>query len=186
MLFATALTLVAVASWLANSTSQEIKTEYLVSIGDLPTSAQLSNSALTKVSLKLDELGNEYLSAADKPSRWYLTRAIRAGELIPKSALSGIRFSMCESMVVGLGANLASNIHPGDLLNLWAGEANTSAAIPVQIVTSAELVTIKTSTESFSQGSQSIELCISPGEIRSVVEAIANKNTVLAIRSGQE
>jgi hypothetical protein len=80
--------------------------------------------------------------------------------------------------------NLASVIKVGDRLDLWAASQVTSVeSIPVQVVSSAELVRSTLNTESYSQSAQSIEICVTPAEIRSVVSAIAGKATIIGIRS---
>jgi hypothetical protein len=64
-----------------------------------------------------------------------------------------------------------------------AEQANSLESIPTQIVTAGELVSIKLATDSFSQTIQTIEICVSPGEIRSLVSVMARKSTIIGIRS---
>jgi hypothetical protein len=79
---------------------------------------------------------------------------------------------------------MANTIKVGDSIDLWAAEQSSSIeSVPIQVVTAGELVSVKLSTDSFSQSAQTIEVCVSPAEIRSVVSAIARKATVVAIRS---
>jgi hypothetical protein len=79
---------------------------------------------------------------------------------------------------------MANTIKIGDAIDLWAADQSSGAqTIPVQIVEAGELVASKSATDGFSQSVQSIEVCISGAEIRSVVSAIARKATVVAIRS---
>jgi hypothetical protein len=79
---------------------------------------------------------------------------------------------------------LAKTIKIGDNIDLWAADQSISPeSIPVQVVTSGELVSKKEATDSFSQAAQSIELCISPAEIRSVVAALASRAALIGVRS---
>jgi hypothetical protein len=79
---------------------------------------------------------------------------------------------------------MANTIKVGDSLDLWAADQSSVAeSIPVQIVTAGELVKTVIATDTFSQSAQSIEICVSVAEIRSVVSAIARRATIVAIRS---
>ena len=80
--------------------------------------------------------------------------------------------------------SLASDIKVGDQIDLWAANQVTSIeTIPVQVVSSAELVKIKVETDTYSQFPQQVEVCVTPAEVRSVVAAIATKSTVIGIRT---
>jgi hypothetical protein len=48
------------------------------------------------------------------------------------------------------------------------------------------LISIKNATDGFSQSTQTIEVCVSIAEIRSTVQAIAKKATVIAVRTASE
>jgi hypothetical protein len=100
------------------------------------------------------------------------------------SSIALKKHSDCTVMVVNLGVKLASVIRVGDRLDLWAAaQANTVESMPAQVVSSAELVSSQLNTESYSQTAQSIEVCLSPAEVRSVVSAIATKATIVGIRT---
>jgi hypothetical protein len=135
--------------------------------------------------MNLAEAEGQYLLATEANlSQWVLTRPVNAGELIPQSAVALADTSDCAQLVVALGVNMANTIRVGDSLDLWAAEQSSVAeAIPVQIVDSGELIKTLSATDTFSQSSQSIEICVSVAEIRSVVSAIARKSTIVAIRS---
>jgi hypothetical protein len=80
--------------------------------------------------------------------------------------------------------NLASVVNVGDRLDLWAAaQVGSVEAIPVQVVSSAELVSSKLNTDTYTQSAQSIEICVTPAEVRSVVSAIATKATIVGIRT---
>ena len=183
MLLAFALTLVALASWLVTSNSESEAPSYLVAATNLSSSDEITSAKVNIVSLELGELSASYLKLGSN-QKWFLTRPIAAGELIPLSALANTKFLGCNSLIVSLGAEMAANIRVGNSLDLWSADPATSIeSIPFQIVIGAELIAIKSQTQDFSQSSQSIEVCVSPAEIRSVVEAISSKATIIAIRN---
>jgi hypothetical protein len=100
------------------------------------------------------------------------------------SAVAPANTANCIQIVVALAMSMASTVKVGDRIDLWAADAtNSLESIPIQVVTAGELISIKQSTDSFSQGVQSLEVCVSAAEIRSVVSAIAKKSTLVGIRS---
>ena len=185
ILFATALALLASAAWLASSATEPELNQYLVANSNISSSTPLTSSKLTAVGMNLAEVEGQYLLATQANlSSWVLTRPVNAGELIPQSAVSQAKTAECAQLVVALGVNMANTIKVGDSLDLWAADQSSVAvSIPVQIVTAGELVKTVTATDAFSQSAQSIEICVSAAEIRSVVSAIAGRATIVAIRS---
>lgn len=135
--------------------------------------------------MELGEAESAYLRATDTNfSNWVLVRPVSSGELIPLSSIAPSRTAQCAQLVISLGVALANTVKVGDRIDLWSAEqANSLEALPVQVVTAGELIGSKTATDSFSQSAQTIEVCISPAEIRSVVSAIARKSTIVGIRS---
>lgn len=185
ILFATSLALIAIASWLLSSGTEVKRNQYFVANTNLSSSTPLSSSNLTATALDLGEVEGNYLKATEHDlTKWVLTRPVNAGDLIPVNAIAPEKLSDCTQIVVALGVSLANTVKIGDSIDLWAASQSTSMeSIPVQVVSAGELVSTKQATDSFSQAAQSIEICVSPAEIRSLVSAIAQKATVIGIRS---
>jgi len=185
ILFATSLSLIAIASWFLSSSSEVELDKYLVATSNMTSSTPISSANLTTAALDLGDSSSQYLKATDKNlSKWVLTRPVNAGELISINSIAPVATTSCTQIVVGLGIAMANTIKVGDSIDLWAAEQSSSIeSVPIQVVTAGELVSVKLSTDSFSQSAQTIEVCVSPAEIRSVVSAIARKATVVAIRS---
>jgi len=179
------LVVAAAASWYFSMESGVLGTQYLVANSNLSSSTPLSEANVTATSMDLGEAESQYLSATEQNlGNWILTRPVNAGELIPVSAVGPVEASDCTQIVVSLGVSLAKTIKIGDNIDLWAADQSISPeSIPVQVVTSGELVSKKEATDSFSQAAQSIELCISPAEIRSVVAALASRAALIGVRS---
>ena len=185
ILFAISLSLAASASWLLVASSEVPLQKYLVATTNLATSSTLGESNLSAQEMDLKEGDSQYLKATDENlESWVLVRPVSAGELIPLSAIAPAKTSGCSQVVVDLAVSLASTVREGERIDLWAAEqANSLESIPTQIVTAGELVSIKLATDSFSQSVQTVEICVSPGEIRSLVSALARKSTIIGIRS---
>ena len=179
------LCVVAVASWVVSIGSEVPPDKYFVAATNLSSGIKLTESNLLTLPLDLRETKSIYLQASgENLSKWTLIRPVSAGELIPLSSIAISTRSSCSELAVALGVSLASNIKVGDEVDLWsANQASNMEAIPVQVVSDAELVNIKSDTDSYSQFPQQVEVCVSPAEIRSVVAAIASKSTVIGIRA---
>jgi hypothetical protein len=185
ILFVLSLSLAAVASWLLVASTEVPLQRYLVATSNIATSSTLGEANLSTQEMDLKEGESQYLKATDQNLRsWVLVRPVNAGELIPMSAIAPVSNSECAQVVVDLAVRLASTVREGEKVDLWAAEqANSLESIPTQVVTAGELVSIKMATDSFSQSIQTIEICVSPGEIRSLVSAIARKSTIIGIRA---
>lgn len=184
ILLALAFALIAVASFLMSSDPASETKSYLVALTDIAPDSQLNEQTVEIVNLDLNDQENRYLLAESKKSNWVISKPIRAGELIPVSALVDPDEANCIFVKVGLGVELSGSIHRGDLIDLWAGEANSAVESgPVQIVAAGLLREIFTATDSLGQSSQEVEVCVSPAEIRSVVNSIAKQDVIIGVRS---
>ena len=185
ILGAIALCIIAVASWVVSISSEVPADHYLVAATNLSSNSALSDANLLSLPMDLRETENLYLQASEENLiKWTLIRPVSAGELIPLSSIALSTRSTCSELSVALGVNLASNIKVGDRIDLWAANQVTSIeSIPVQVVSAAELVNIKVDTDTYSQFTQQVEVCVTPAEVRSVVAAIATKSTVIGVRA---
>jgi hypothetical protein len=185
VLIAFSMSLIAAASWVISIGSETPLNQYLVATNNISSASELNEANLTPVAMDLGETNNLYLQASeDNFNKWVLIRPVNEGEIIPMSSLALKKNSDCSVMVVNLGVSLAKVVKVGDKLDLWAAaQVSRIESIPVQVVSSAELVSSQLSTDSYSQSAQLIELCVTPAEVRSVVSAIATKATIIGIRS---
>ncbi len=185
LLLSFALALIALASWLASSNSEDTRVSFLVASVDLGTGSTITDENATMLKLDLGETGNLYLTSESRNKvKYFLKAPVVAGQLIPLAALLAENFQNCYPVVLNLGTPMSQSIRKGDLVDLWSAEQSSSLeSIPFQIVTAAELISIKNATDGFSQNTQTIEVCVSIAEIRSTVQAIAKKATVIAVRT---
>jgi hypothetical protein len=182
LLVFTIFSLLVAAVWVSGIGATPAGKYFLVARNDLSSYTQLSEANFDSVLIDLKDESQKYVQTESKLSSWFLAKPIRAGELIPASALVPEPVSNCTAMKLSLGVTLNSGIHTGDLLDIWSGQPNyTSNSIPVQIVSGAELLSSNTTTDALSQNVQTIEVCVNQAEIRSVVNAIAQKFVVIAV-----
>jgi len=173
------------ASWLLLENTEVKLNQYLVATTNIASSTPIGLANLTSAPMDLGEAENQYLKASEQNlSKWVLVRPVNSGELIPMSSIAPAKLANCTQIVVALALSMANTVKVGDSIDLWAADQSSSIeSIPVQVVTAGELVSAKLANDSFGQSAQSIEVCISPAEIRSVVSAIARKATVVGLRS---
>jgi flagella basal body P-ring formation protein FlgA len=159
--------------------------QYLVASTNISSSTPIGQANLTSTPMDLGEANNQYLKASEQNlTKWVLVRPVNAGELIPLSSIAPAKLANCTQIVVALAVSMANTVKVGDSIDLWAADQSSSIeSIPVEVVSAGELVSAKLANDGFGQSAQSIEVCISPAEIRSVVSAIARKATVVGIRS---
>lgn len=182
-LFSLATLLFVAAGYLAVFPIEAEGAGFLVAVTDLPSNTLLNESNSTRMNLSLGEQENYYIRSTEKQDQWLLTKAVRAGELIPLSAVDDSQRVDCVNLRIDLNLRLGKDIHSGDRIDLWSAPANAiEGAIPNQIVTSAELIALSESTDALSQNQTEIEVCISRAEVRSLVNAIAQKEVVVAVR----
>lgn len=180
-----ALVLLAAAAWLTNNNQGPVSQEFFVASRDLPKSTELDSSTVSVAEMQLNEVKDKYLSAnQNELGKWFLTKPVLAGELIPLSAIASIKEANCTPIILTLGSMLPTAIKIGSNVDIWAAEQSSSTeSMPHEVALSAELIGIKVENDGIGQTNQSIEICVSVAEVRSVVEAIAKKSTVVAVRA---
>ena len=182
LLIITIFSLLVAAVWVSGVGSTPSGNNFLIARTDLSSYTQLSQDNSDSMQIDLKDEATKYVQSNSKMSSWFLAKPVRAGELIPVTSVIAEPISNCTAMKITLGMSLNSNIHTGDQLDIWSGQTSyTPNSIPIQIVSRAELLNAKTSTDALSQSVQTIEVCVNQAEVRSVVNAIAQKLVVIAV-----
>jgi SAF domain len=182
-LLALGFSLIAIASWYYSSMQEDARGEYLVALADLPSGSVLSESNTSKVRIELAEVKENYLPANQKTLGATLVRSVRSGELISKAMVADPKTQDCVAIRANLGIAKSTEIHLGDQVDLWAAPQNSTDLIPVKIVQAALLLSVEQTEDPLASTQNSVELCVSEAEIRSVVNAIAQKYVVIAVKS---
>jgi len=182
-LIALALLLIAGGLYL-NNVNQTSTTRYVIAASDLAPGMQLNPERLATIEANMGEKGVLYLTDQDRVSDWFIDRGIKSGELIPKSVLVSKSPDSCRTIRLGLSVGLATEIAVGDSLDVWAGQQNSaSKEIPEEIVSGASLIAMEKSSDALSQVAETIEICVPIAQIRSVVNAIALREVIVAVKS---
>jgi hypothetical protein len=108
--------------------------------GDLAAGTELTADDLVRVDVRLDETAGAYLSASTHPEGRTLSRAVRAGELLPRSALEQVGELVQVALPVQAGY-VPPGLERGQLVDVYAladpaagatAEADGSVALVVE------------------------------------------------------
>ncbi len=174
----------ALATWLYGSNPPENNKKYLVALTDLASGTAINQDMFAETPVSLGDAENLYLLADTDIKGWQIVRPIRAGELLPLTAIAKPAAQDCRAVQIPVGVPISTEIHVGDAIDFWAAPQNqNSETLPSMIAVSADLRKIIQATDSLSSSVQSLEACVSIAEIRSVVNAIALRELIVAVRS---
>lgn len=185
LLILVALVLLAAAAWFANSDSGSTTREYFVASRDLAKSTSIDGTTVESMQADLGASGGRYLLADEgQLEKWFLTEPVASGELIPISSLASSKEEDCSHIILSLGSTLPTTLSAGSIVDLWAAQQSPTAdSIPYELALGAELISVREIDSGMGESQQKVEVCVSPAEVRSVVEAIAKQSTVVAVRA---
>jgi hypothetical protein len=160
--------------------SSKITEVYLVTKTDLASGTALAEFDLEKAELALFSMGSSYLQPGDLPSGSYLSRALSAGEAIPKSAVTTQLLDDWSNIVLTPSVELSGAIAPGSKVSIWASPAldYQSFGEPAIAALDVEVVAIREPEGSFAQGDKAVELRVPLASIQSLLRAIANGDAI--------
>ena len=160
--------------------SSKITEVYLVTKTDLASGTALAEFDLEKAELALFSMGSSYLQPGDLPSGSYLSRALSAGEAIPKSAVTTQVLDDWSNIVLTPSVELSGAIAPGSKVSVWASPAldYQSFGEPVIAALDVEVVAIREPQGSFAQAGKAVELRVPLASIQSLLRAIANGDAI--------
>lgn len=148
---------------------------------------RISTSDLMERDVRLGDARGRYLEVGALPAEGLIaTRAIGAGELLPRSSVGDSAGARVTSLVVSPTGDLARSVASGAVVELWAAEQaeNGVFAAPTVLVSSATVVRLVESDGIIATGSgASVELLIPRSRTARVLEAIANQDALSLVPS---
>ncbi|CAN5116900.1 hypothetical protein BH09ACT3_BH09ACT3_14520 [soil metagenome] len=147
---------------------------------------RISASDLIVHDVRLGDGLGRYLEPGALPQTGVIaTRAIGAGELIPRSAVGDSAGARVTSLVISIAGTLPSSVASGAVVELWAAEQfeNGVYAAPTVLVSSATVVRLVEGDGIIADDSASVELLIPRSRIARVLEAIANDDALSIVPS---
>jgi len=160
--------------------SSKITEVYLVTKTDLASGTALAEFDLEKAELALFSMGSSYLQPGELPTGSYLSRALSAGEAIPKSAVTTQVLDDWSNIVLTPSVELSGAIAPGSKVSVWASPAldYQSFGEPTIAALDVEVVAIREPEGSFAQAGKAVELRVPLASIQSLLRAIANGDAI--------
>jgi hypothetical protein len=166
--------------------SSKITEVYLVTKSDLASGTALVELELETVELALFSLGPSYLKPGELPEGSYLTRAVPAGEVIPKSSVTTPQLDDWSNIVLTPSVELSGEITSGSKVSVWASPAldYQSFGEPTIAALDAEVVAIREPEGSFAQAGKSVELRVPVASIQALLRAVVNGDALALMASG--
>lgn len=187
---------------LVNSANASV--EVLAARTTLTPGQRVHADDLVPTSVRVGRTAQLYLTAVQvPPSGVILTRAVAAGELVPRSAVGRSGGRSRTSMVVTVSGDLAQAVVPGARVDLWSSpdenaitpsdtssndssSADPDAASPMRLppsvlVSSALVVRILESKQLVASAGTSVELLVPKADAASVLDAIAAGATLTVL-----
>lgn len=172
-------------AWLLIESSKATES-YLITKQDLASGSQLLETNLANGELALFSFGENYLKAGELPTGAYLTRAISAGEVIPRSAVTTQLLDDWSNLVLTPSVSLSSSIGPGSRVMIWASPSldYQSFGEPAIAAIDAEVVEIRVPQGNFAQVQNSVELRVPFDTLASLLRSISNGDAIALTASG--
>jgi hypothetical protein len=173
-------------AWLVIESSKATET-YLITKQDLASGSKLSESDLATGDLALFGFGQNYLRASELPTGAYLSRAISAGEAIPRSAVTTQLLDDWSNLVVTPSVELSSSIGAGTKVLVWASPAldYQSFGEPAIAAIDVEVVEIRVPQGNFAQAQSSVELRVPFDALQSLLRSISNGDAIALTATGK-
>lgn len=106
----------------------------------LVTGQPLTAEDVVRVDVQLGEAGDDYVSAeAELPADTFVLREVRAGELIPRTALGPREQATQQPVALRVDATSASTLRAGSVVDVYVNRPKESATGPVGPAGSREL-----------------------------------------------
>lgn len=148
---------------------------------------RITESDLVEHDVRLGDSLGRYLDSDALPEEGLIaTRAIGAGELVPRSSVGDSAGARVTSLVVSTGGELPRSVISGAVVELWAAEQveNGVFAAPTVLVSSATVVRLVEGDGIIADGAgTAVEVLIPRSRIARVLEAIANDDALSLVPS---
>ncbi len=132
------LTSTAVGAWVVSRADDRVPM-YAAKSG-LVAGQPLSSQDVVRVDVQLGESADDYLSARrDLPPESFVLREVRAGELVPRTALGSRQEAGTQPVALQVDATSASTLRAGSVVDVYVNRPEESATGPVGPVGSRPL-----------------------------------------------
>lgn len=191
LLIGIALVLVSVLAGILVITRLSATTTVLVARTDVVVGSVLRSEDLTTAQLRLGEQTPQYASSLDQiPAGAVATETIRAGHLLPVSAIGQGEGVQLRPVVIEVDAAIARSVAPGARVEVWSTPEQSGQEERAQAVRLVDSGVVRTVDEGSSLGMQStsVEVLIPADEVPVLLEALAadDRLDVIAIPGARD
>jgi SAF domain len=151
---------------------------------DLPAGAPISIDDLVATSVRFDDSDalRAYLPVASTLPGHELAEPIRAGELIPESAI-GVGVATTSDVPLGVAAaDLPADLAAGDVVDVWAvpGDGQERKAAVARVIAGVRVASVAAADLVGAGGEREVVLAVdSPSDVLAVLGGLADSRTVL-------
>ena len=162
--------------------------------GDLAAGTVLTADDLVSVDVRLDDVAASYLASSTRPAGRTLARAVRAGELVPRSALAAPERLVQLALPVQSGY-VPPSLQRGQLVDVYAVADPAAGVTPATdasvslVVSSAPVQAISGRSEgvlSTSTTTVQVVVSVAEGEASHVLAAIGGRPLVVVVHDSVE
>jgi len=152
----------------------------------LSAGERVDASDLVQREVRLGDALGRYLEPDALPEAGLVvTRAVGAGELVPRSSVGDSSGARLTSVVVSPTGRLARSVAPGSVVELWAAEqtGNGVFAPPTVLVPSATVIRLVEADGIIADGGTAVEVSIPRSRTARVLAAVANGDALSLVPS---
>lgn len=159
-------------------------TAVYVASSSLPVGAALTVSDLGLVHVRLSAASPLYVEEGSLPSNAVITQSLKAGELLPLSAVGDVRDITSTTLVLTLTSGLPAEVTTGESVDIWSAPQQDQGDFgpPTIVVSAAQVARIK---ENSGIGSAtdglSVEVVIPRSKVGLVLQGQANGDSIFLV-----
>lgn len=186
LLIGGALVIASVAGVVGLVAALDDRTVVLAAARTLQPGDRVDRADLVERSVALDGADGLYLAADDVPDEGLVvTRAVRDGELLPRTAVGTDTGVTETSIVIRLAAPPSSAVVPGASVDVWATASGDEAEPPLVLVPDARIVQVLADDGLVSAGSSSaVEVLVPRSAVARVLQAQADGDVLAVVPAG--
>ena len=149
---------------------------------------QVSQTDFRSQEVASGAFSSEYFLTGDPVVGKVVTRVVHPGELIPRASIGEASETLQTTLVIDLSSAIASSLHEGDIVDVWAADSPRSSAAtatttaPHAVVRRARLAHKQESGNSLSSGDR-VEIVLPRSAVPEVLQSVAQGDAMTVVAS---
>jgi hypothetical protein len=194
LLIGLGLVIASVAGVVAVVSASDHRVTVFAAAGTLAPGDHLDDADLLARQVKLDDTAGLYLGPGDLPDEGLVvTAGVRAGELVPLSALGTESGRDATTIVLQLAGRISGSVEPGALVDVWASRGSASdptnpddLPVPPSVLSADAVVTRVLRPEGIvsSADGEAVEVLVPRARIARLLQAVADGDELAIVPAG--